>query len=92
MRTPNIQGEMQMWYPMLQAMIGKLYVLSHFYNMYVEPLAGPIHIIFTTCLRFRSNTRPLMGEQPPTTYVFTLTEPAVNGTSASALNTPEDLQ
>ncbi|KAN0136500.1 hypothetical protein V8E53_005547 [Lactarius tabidus] len=64
-------GEMQMWYPMLQAMIGKLYVLSHFYNI---------------------NTRPLMGEQPPTTYVFTLTEPAVNGTSASALNTPEDLQ
>ena len=34
-RTPNIQGELQMWFPMLQAVTGKLYVISHFYNMCV---------------------------------------------------------
>lgn len=31
--APNTQGEAEMWYPTLQAMIGKLYILSHFYNM-----------------------------------------------------------
>ncbi|KAF8272715.1 hypothetical protein EI94DRAFT_1717772 [Lactarius quietus] len=68
-------GEMQMWYPTLQAMIGKLYVLSHFYNI---------------------NARPLfVGEQEhsSTAYVFTtLTVPALHGTSASALDAPEDHQ
>ncbi len=34
-RTLDTQGEKQMWYPTLQAVIGNLYVLSHFYNMYV---------------------------------------------------------
>ncbi|KAI9459851.1 hypothetical protein BJY52DRAFT_297875 [Lactarius psammicola] len=32
------QGEKQMWYPTLQAMIGNLYVLSHFYNINARPL------------------------------------------------------
>ncbi|KAH8993161.1 hypothetical protein EDB92DRAFT_439305 [Lactarius akahatsu] len=33
-----------MWYPTLQAVIGKLYVLSHFHNMYVVP--APVPTIF----------------------------------------------
>ncbi|KAH9176214.1 hypothetical protein EDB89DRAFT_1903370 [Lactarius sanguifluus] len=28
-----VQGQRQMWYPTLHAVIGKLYVLSHFYNI-----------------------------------------------------------
>ncbi len=47
-RTPDTQGQKQMWYPTLHAVIGKLYVLSHFYNMYVVP--APVPIIFTTSL------------------------------------------
>ncbi|KAH9057615.1 hypothetical protein EDB87DRAFT_1017820 [Lactarius vividus] len=39
-------GEKQMWYPTLHAVIGKLYVLSHFYNMYV--VLAPVPIMFTT--------------------------------------------
>ena len=46
--APNTQGEAEMWYPTLQAMIGKLYILSHFYNMYVVSQAPPVHNIFTT--------------------------------------------
>ena len=33
--TPHIQGELEMWLPTIQAVIGMFYVLSHFYNMYV---------------------------------------------------------
>ena len=47
-RYPNTQGEAEMWYPTIQAMIGKLYVLSHFYNMYVVPQAASVHIMFIT--------------------------------------------
>ena len=47
-RSPNTQGESEMWYPTIQAMIGKLYVLSHFYNMYVAPRVASVHIMFTT--------------------------------------------
>ena len=49
-RQPNwcssdTQGQKQMWYSTLQAVMGKLYVLSHFYSMYVVPSSVPI--IFT---------------------------------------------
>ena len=82
-----------MWYPMLQELIGKLYVLSHFYNMYVITIYScSSHVHW-----FYSNTRPLIvgeqqqpQEQPSTAYAFTLTVPALPGTSASALNAPED--
>ena len=95
-RYPNTQGEAEMWYPTIQAMIGKLYVLSHFYNMYVVPQAASVHIMFTTLFRFRSNSRPLIvGEQErpsaaSTAYVYTLTVPALHGPSTSALSAPEE--
>jgi len=31
-------GEAEMWFPTVQAMIGKLYVLSHFYNINIRPV------------------------------------------------------
>lgn len=47
-RLTCVQRPVEMWYPTLQAMIGKLYVLSRFYNMYVIP--HPLRIMFTTVL------------------------------------------
>jgi hypothetical protein len=47
-RLTCAQKPVEMWYPTLQAMIGKLYVLSHFYNMYVVP--HPVRIMFTILL------------------------------------------
>ena len=82
---------------MLQTTIGKLYVLSHFYNMYVVADLLLFLSCLPPCCRFRSNARSLFvgeqeqpQEQPSTAYVFTLTVPALHGTSATALNAPED--
>ena len=44
----SAQSTLEMWYPTPQAMIRKLYVLSHFYNMYVVP--ATVHIMFTILL------------------------------------------
>jgi hypothetical protein len=74
-------------------MIGKLYVLSHFYNMYVVRQVASVHICLPRCCRFRSNARPLSvgeQEQTPTAYVYTLTVPALHGLSTSTLNAPEE--
>jgi steroid 5-alpha reductase family enzyme len=91
-RHPHIQGELTLWYPMLQAAVGKLYVLSHFYNVYVVTHL----LLFQSCLPpfclFHSNSRPLfVGEQEqPSAYMPTLTLQALHGTSTSALNAPEE--
>jgi hypothetical protein len=90
--TPHTQGEMEMWFPTIQSVIGKLYVLSHFYDMYVVTYLP----LFQSCLppcRFRSNSRPLLvdeQEQPSSTYVFPLTVPGLHGMSTSALSAPEE--
>jgi len=62
-----------MWYPTLQAMIGKLYILSHFYNINSRPLI----------------VGEQEQEQSSTAYVYTLTVPTLHGPSASALNASE---
>ena len=49
-RTPHTQGELEMWFPTLQAVIGMLYVLSHFYNMYVGTSLTPVPITFTSMI------------------------------------------
>ena len=76
---------------MLQAVVGKLYLLSHFYNMCVVTYL----LLFQICLphyRFRSNSRPLFvgEEEGPSAYMPTLTLPVLHGMSTSALNAPEE--
>ncbi len=39
-RTDETQGEMEMWYPTIQGMIGQFYVLSYFYYVYVAIISS----------------------------------------------------
>ncbi|KAH9020607.1 hypothetical protein EDB84DRAFT_1514964 [Lactarius hengduanensis] len=83
-------GQKQMWYPTLHAVIGKLYVLSHFYNMYVV-LALRFQLCLPPRCRFHSNSLTFfVGEQEqPSTHLSALTVPALHGTN-TAHNTPEE--
>ncbi|KAH9019815.1 hypothetical protein EDB85DRAFT_549178 [Lactarius pseudohatsudake] len=83
-------GQKQMWYPTLHAVIGKLYVLSHFYNMYVV-LAFRFQLCLPPRCRFHSNSLTFfVGEQEqPSTHLSALTVPALHGTT-TAHNTPEE--
>lgn len=88
-RSSDTQGQRQMWYSTLQALIGKLYVLSHFYSMYVVPVPVPISYL-PPLYRFHRNSPPLfVGEQEqPPKYTSTLTVPSSHGIG-TAHNTPE---
>ena len=43
LRRASEQMQKQMWYPTLQAMVGKLYILSLFYNLCVIPLPHSVY-------------------------------------------------
>ncbi|KAI0297019.1 hypothetical protein B0F90DRAFT_1742388 [Multifurca ochricompacta] len=83
--------ERQMWYSVLQGMIGKLYVLSLFYNLCASPdfclsvACTDIHRLDAGC----RNTRTLFvseQEERPTTCLSSLTVPVLDGTTFTALN------
>ncbi|KAH9020605.1 hypothetical protein EDB84DRAFT_1622290 [Lactarius hengduanensis] len=71
------QGEEQMWYPTLQAMTGKLYVLSYFYNLNTHPLfvsnqeQPPTHVVTLTVPALHTTSTSVLNapeEHPSETY------------------------
>ena len=71
-----LQGKPQMWYATIQAMLGKVYILSLFFTLYVPtPFWRPglrySNSCVTDCLGDRNNRMDLTNE-PPVTYVSTV--------------------
>ncbi len=67
-----------MWYPAIQAMLGKLYVLSLYYTLYAFSFGNPFVGFFCHCsvclinaFWGHRNNRMDLSNEPPVTYVTT---------------------
>jgi hypothetical protein len=60
-----------MWYAAIQAMLGKLYVLSLYFTLYA-PASFGTHCLRLTTLFGDRNNRMDLNDEPPTTYVTTM--------------------
>ncbi|KAH9057119.1 hypothetical protein EDB83DRAFT_2613800 [Lactarius deliciosus] len=65
----------QFWFPVVQAMIGKLYILSLFYTMCVASISSASRTVYTISDLESSNTQPLQPHERPTAPISTLTVP-----------------
>jgi hypothetical protein len=66
-----------MWYAAIQAMLGKLYVLSLYFTLYAPvffgtPVVGASHCLRLTLFGDRNNRMDLATNEPPVTYATTM--------------------
>ena len=82
----HMQGKPQVWYPTIQAMLGKLYVLSLYFTLYAPAFFGKTLSWGSVCLinaLWGRNNRMDLTSEPPTTFVTTM-----DGASLDSMGSP----